>query len=111
MAIGLRSSPAPDLAVQGEGGGVLPGNQLGQVEAWNNPILHDPFAGDHDAIGAMSSRQNQRGKRVQSARKAQLVQGEKGKIGCGPDFYNSELRPPMHRAEPVDPPSAAHRVE
>ena len=72
----------------------MPPDEIGYVEPGNLPILHDPAAPYHHAVGAMRPAQYKRREWIAAARKPQLVEPKQREIGQHTDGDRADIRAP-----------------
>ena len=69
-------------------------DEIGHIEPGNLPILHDPAAAHHHAVGAMRAAQYKRREWIAAARKPQLIEPKQGEIGQHADSDLADIRAP-----------------
>jgi hypothetical protein len=71
----------------------VPLDQFLQIKAGNFAILNDPTSTHHDPVSGMRAAYNERGKRIPSPGKTQLIELEKREIGHLADRNLSDVAP------------------
>ncbi len=54
--------------------------QIGDIEAGNLPILHDPAPADHDAVGTVRAAQDERGERIADTQRDRGLELDRGPL-------------------------------
>ena len=72
----------------------MPPDEVGHVEPGNLPILHDPAAPHHHAVGSMRTAQHERREWIAAAGEPQLIELERREIGQHADGNLANIRAP-----------------